>query len=172
METNITTVGTKAPYYGNVVTAAMVEPRSGAGNASSNSNVQIVGLPLSEDTESAYAAYVGGKLARIAVVSMREYNYTVNGTSSILNPVSRPSRNYTFGVGNFSGDVSVRTLFANGSDAVSGITFDAVSYNWELDLGKPVVLGNVTRGVTVGAENGVVEVEVLDSSAVVLDFGR
>ena len=49
-----------------------------------------------DDRESAYAAYVNGKLARIAVLNMREYNYTVNGTSDVLNTVPRPLRNYTF----------------------------------------------------------------------------
>lgn len=159
VNTNDTVIGTKAPYYGNIFSAAAVE----------GGEVQIVGLPLSEDTESAYAAYMGGKLTRIVVVNLNEYNYTINGTGPGLNPIPRPSTTYSFEVGNFHGAV-VRRLTANGSDAITGITFDAVSYNWDLDMGKPVVLDNVTRGETAVLKNGVVSVDLLDSSAVILDL--
>jgi hypothetical protein len=82
--TNKTTIGTKPPYYGNIAVAAML------GNLAQHS-VQISNLPLPSEFESAYAAYENGRLERIAMLNMREYNYTVNGTSSIPNP-SRPTR--------------------------------------------------------------------------------
>lgn len=160
INTNNTVIGTKAPYYGNIFAAAMVQGK----------DVQIVGIPLPASTESAYAAYVGGKLARIIAINLNEYNYTLNGVGPGLNPVPRPSLNFTFGVGSFAGDVGVRRLSANGSDAITGITFDAISYNWDLDVGKPVVLKNITRGETAVVKAGVVNVVVPDSSAVVLDF--
>ncbi len=61
---------------------------------------------------------------------------------------------------------------ANGSDAITGITFDGWSYNYEVRAGRPVRLGNVTVGerVVVG-EGGVVTVRVADASGVVLDVG-
>jgi hypothetical protein len=163
--TNITTIGTKPPYYGNIAVAAMM------GNLVRN-EVHIVNLPLPNVEESAYAAYVGGKLARVAVVNMREFNYTVNGTSSVLNPTPRPTRNYTFAVPeDCKGEwVGVKRLYANGSDAISGITWDGWSYNWELDHGKPVRLHNVTIGEKVQVKGGVVSVGVLDSSAAILEF--
>ena len=165
VQTNKTTIGTKPPYYGNIAVAAML------GNLVRN-EVKIVNLPLPEAEESAYAAYVDGKLMRVAVVNMREYNYTVNGTSSVLNPVARPTQNYTFAVPkDRSGEwVGVKRLYANGSDAISGITWDGWSYNWELDHGKPVRLHNVTTGEKVQVKGGVVNVGVLDSSAAILEF--
>jgi len=102
---------------------------------------------------------------------MREYNYTVNGTSSVLNPVARPEPEYSFNVPDYcSGSVSVQRLYANGSDAISGISWDGISYNWELDEGKPVRLHNVTTGEKIGLSGGVVNVQVPDSTAVILNF--
>lgn len=165
VQTNKTSIGTKAPYYGNIAVAAML------GNLVKG-EVQIANLPLEGVEESAYAAYVDGKLRRVAVVNMREYNYTVNGTSDVLNPVPRPVQNYTFAVSkDCAGEwLGVKRLYANGSDAVSGITWDGWSYNWDLDHGKPVRLHNVTTGEKVLVTGGTVTVEVLDSSAAILEF--
>ena len=73
----------------------------------------------------------------------------------------------------------VKRLRANGSDAITGVTWDGWSYNRELDNGRPVRLGNVTK--TVGEqqeeeevveieEGGRLKVEVEDSEGVVLEF--
>lgn len=164
IQTNITTIGTKPPYYGNIVVAAMM------GNLVKNS-VQIANIPLESDREAAYAAYENGKLARIAVVNMRQYNYTVNGTSDVLNPVKRPDHEYKFKIpDSCSGKVSVQRLYANGSDAISGISWDGLSYNWELDEGKPVRLHNVTTGEKIKARGRMVKIKVPDSTAVILNF--
>lgn len=161
--TNITTIGTKAPYYGNIAVAAFL------GNLNENS-VQIANVPLSSSMDAAYAAYDNETLSRIAVINLREYNYTVNGTSSVINPVPRPNQTYTFAVPQETGTLLVQRLSANGSDAVSGITWDGTSYNWELDEGRPVNLDNVTTGEMVTVEGGVVSVVVPDSSVAVLNF--
>lgn len=130
--------------------------------------------------ESAYAAYVDGVLKRIIIINMHEYNYTVNGTSTIPNPVSRPTRNYTISIPESSGYISktprletatLRALHANGSDAISGITYDGYSYNYELDNGLPVRLTNVTVGKKVKVHDGKITVLVEDSGAVMVDFG-
>jgi hypothetical protein len=161
--TNITTKGTKAPYYGHIVVAAFL-----GGN-----ETQVAGLQLQDEKEAAYAAYVGGRLKRVLVVNLREWNYTVNGTSDVLNPVPRPTQNYTFSVPDgYSDMVGVQRLFANGSDAISGISWDGWSYNFELDEGRPVRLGNVTVGETVEVENGTLTVGVEDSTAVILNFSE
>lgn len=162
VETNITTKGTKAPYYGHVVVAAVL----GGG-----ADTQIVGLELADEREAAYAAYGEGVLEKVVVVNLREYNYTVNGTSNVVNPVPRGSQNYTFTVPDaYSGIVGVQRLWANGSDAISGITWDGWSYNFELDDGRPVRLGNVTVGEVLEVGNGGFTVAVEDSTAVVLSF--
>jgi hypothetical protein len=164
IETNRTTMGTKAPYYGNIAVAATM------GNLVQN-NVSIANLPLQNTYEAAYAAYVNSNLARVAIINMREYNYTINGTSSIPNPVPRPLLSYSFAVPADYGDrVRVQRLRANGSDAITGITWDGYSYNYELNQGKPVRLTNVTTGEIVYVKNGVVHVTVPDSSVAVLNF--
>lgn len=163
MQTINTTIGTKPPYYGNIAVASML------GDLTKNS-VQIANIPLSSDVDSAYAAYVNGLLERIAVINLREYNYTVNGTSSIPNPDPRPSQSYTFQVPSDVSVVDVQRLYANGSDAITGITWDGWSYNWELDLGKPVRLDNVTTGEQVRVQQGSVVVEVDDSSAAIINL--
>ena len=87
----------------------------------------------------------------------------------------RPSKNYTFDLGAAAAGKTafVRRLWANGSDAITGITWDGWSYNFELDEGRPVRLRNVTVGERVKvAGDGSVSVSVPDSTAVILDFGK
>ena len=131
------TLGTKPPYYGNIAVASMLGDLTKA-------NVSIINIPLSSELESAYAAYVDGELARVAIINLAEYNYT--GTARTTGP--RPTVTYNISVPSAYGgqSVGVQRLMANGSDALSGITWDGYSYNWELDEGRPVLLRNVTRG--------------------------
>lgn len=158
IQTEKTAVGTKPPYYGNIFVAEMV--RGG-------SNVQITNLPLSSSssTEGAYAAYVNGKLARIAVVNLVEYNYT--STDHLA--TKRPSALYTFQVPSGTPSISVRRLIANGSDAITGITWDGYSYNYELDGGRPVRLANVTINEKERVDrDGLVSIDIPYSSAAIL----
>jgi hypothetical protein len=166
VHTNNTRIGTKPPYCGNIAVAAMM------GDLTLH-QVQIANIPMTSELESAYAAYVNGALDRIAIINMREYNYTLNGAGAVFDPVARPSQLYTFSVSAESGpEIGVQRLIANGSDAVSGISWNGLSYNWELDMGKPVRLYNVTIGETAKVVNGVVSVSVKDSEAVILNFLR
>lgn len=163
--TDITPMGTKAPYYGNVAAAAFL------GNLGV-SPVRIAHLTTEGgEYESAYAAYVDNTLRRILILNMNAYNYTQNGTGPGLNPDARTVRTYSFNVGNVSTSASVQRLYANGSDAITGITWDGWSYNYELNAGRPVQLDNVTVGETVPVTGGIVEVGVADSQAVVLNLG-
>ncbi|POR38839.1 Beta-glucuronidase [Tolypocladium paradoxum] len=163
-------VGTKAPYYGSIAVAAMVAP-------SNKHPVRISSIPLSSDVhEAAYAAHSSGQLARIAVINMHAYNTTVDGAGlePLPSPDARRSRRYTFAVEGVRDGQTVRVqrLLANGSDAITGITYDGWSYNWDLDRGKPVRLHNVTVGETMRVQKGEVSVQVPDSSAVLLTFGQ
>lgn len=165
IDTNVTTKGTKAPYYGNIAVAAFL------GNLDI-APVQIAHLDTGGDErEVVYAAYVNNVLRRVLILNLNEYNYTANGTGPGLNPEARTVRTYSFGVGNATTSASVQRLYANGSDAITGITWDGWSYNYELDQGRPVRLDNVTVGETVPVTAGVVEVGVADSQAVVLTLG-
>jgi hypothetical protein len=164
IETANTTIGTKAPYYGNIAVAAFIGRQI--------SPVRVAHLELSDDIfTSAYAAYVDDRLCRIMMVNLHEHNYTMNGTGPLLNSEPRQSRTFSFQVGyGFSGNVTVQRLVANGSDAITGITWDGWSYNYELHHGKPVRLGNVTVGETLSVQNGVIELSVPDSQAVMLNL--
>lgn len=66
IETKKTAMGTKAPYYGNAMVAAILHVK----RDEHDSTVQVVNLPMPQEAESAYAAYVNGKLARVAVINM------------------------------------------------------------------------------------------------------
>ena len=163
-------MGTKAPYYGNIAVASML-------SSPSNSQVSIANITLGSDPEqAAYAAYSGSRLARIMVLNMHGYNTTVDGEGLVPLPTPAPERtvrNYTFAVGGGVRDgsrVHVQRLLANGSDAITGITFDGWSYNWELQNGKPVRLHNVTVGETATVESGKVTVGLPDSSGALLSF--
>lgn len=158
VQTSKTTIGTKAPYYGNVMVAAMLRGEA-------DSSVQVVNLPMSSETDSGYAAYVDGKLARIAVINMQEFNYSTAAES-------RPSAKYTFQLPDVSArSLSLQRLMANGSDAITGISWDGWSYNYELKRGAPVRLDNVTIGETVSlGSKGEVELELPLSSGAILNF--
>ncbi|KAK5790255.1 hypothetical protein VI817_007542 [Penicillium citrinum] len=168
IQTNKATIGTKAPYYGNVMVAAMLRGGEDSGHEGDNSQVQVVHLPMAHETEAAYAAYVNGNLARIAVINMQEYNYTNLEESSS----HRPSASYAFRLSDISAkSLSVQRLMANGSDAITGISWDGWSYNYELEMGAPVRLANVTIGEKVDIDSqGEVEVTVPYSSAVILSL--
>lgn len=157
IQTNRTAIGTKAPYYGNVMVAAML--RGG-------DDVRVIDLELGGDTSAAYAAYESGKLARIAVINLKEYNYTASEPC-----VERPSENYSFRLsGADCESVSVERLMANGSNAITGVTWDGWSYNYELKGGAPVRLDNVTIGETAPVDKqGTVEIKVPWSSAAILN---
>ncbi|KAJ6787761.1 hypothetical protein PWT90_09046 [Aphanocladium album] len=160
--------GTKAPYYGNIAAA------NALGNLTQG-RITVSSMPLASDMEAAYAIYEGGRLRRILAINMRGYNTTKDGAGiePLPQPDPRPSRPYSFLVANLRDrvQVGVQRLMANGSDAITGITFDGWSYNYELDNGKPVRLHNVTTGETLRANKGVVTVQVPDSSAVLLNIG-
>ncbi|KAK3677681.1 hypothetical protein LTR78_002531 [Recurvomyces mirabilis] len=164
IDTNITSKGTKAPYYGNIAVAAFLGDIV-------TSTPSVVNLPLSNEEESAYAAYVNGKLTRLIVINMMEYNNT-DYNSNYTDDYPRPVEQYTFQLPREScGSVGLQRLMANGSDAITGVTFDAYSYNYELQNGLPVLMHNVTRGETAEVGwDGELCVGVPRSSAVIIHF--
>ncbi|KAH0600875.1 hypothetical protein MHUMG1_01874 [Metarhizium humberi] len=116
------------------------------------SSVSVSPIPMLFDQEAAYAIFERGNLKRLMVINMHGYNMTKDGagTEPLPNPPGRMSRGFSFAARNLARDVSIREqrLMTNGSDAITGVTFDEWSYNWELDNGKPVRLDNVTTGET------------------------
>lgn len=171
IDTNRTTIGTKPPFYGQIGAAAAIGDLS---DDSKPVTVETVPVPNAGDFDSAYAIYDAGQLARLAAVNLREYNYSSSsGGSPLPDPGLRGSQTYSFqlptGAGFEGKNVSVQRLMANGSDAITGVTFNGVSFNYELQQGQPVVLTNVTTGETAAVGNdAVVSVDCPDSSAVVV----
>jgi hypothetical protein len=155
-----TAMGTKAPFYGNVAVAAALGDLT-------KGEVRVANIAMRNWTEAAYAVYAGEKLARVVVVNLNQYNY-----SETAKVADRPAPMYNFTVpASCAGMGRVQRLMANGSDAITGITFDGVSYNYELAEGKGQFLGNVTKGegVYVG-KDGKFSVQVVDSSAAVVQL--
>lgn len=151
---------TKPPYYGHVAVAATL-------GRTDKHDVQVSNIPLEEETESAYAIYEDGKLVHVAVLNMVEYNYTASTQP-------RPSKEYSFTLSDseFRGNAPVQRLIANGSDAISGITWDGFSYNHYLEEGRPVRLCNVTTSASesVRVNNGAFTITLPHSSYALLNF--
>ncbi|KAK3905880.1 hypothetical protein C8A05DRAFT_41265 [Staphylotrichum tortipilum] len=152
LTTPLSPIGTKAPYYGSITLASAL----GRGPAT------VVEIPLNSTAnstgllpESAYAVYThsGARLARLVVINMRGYNTTVGGAGLVPLP-SPPARGAVEKGTERGGEIAIHRLLANGSDAITGITFDGWSYNWELAEGMPVRLGNVTVGERAVIEEG------------------
>ena len=158
IETSNTTKGTKAPYYGNIAVSAFLGDLT-------KQRPQVVDLGLQGSDQSAYALYNGGKLSKIAVINLQEYNST-NGVQQY----HRPTKLYTFRVPSGVNNASLQRLSANGSNAITGVSFNGYSYADELDNGRPVLLKNVTSGERVTVRGGKLVVEVPDSSAVILNL--
>nr|OQO29668.1 hypothetical protein B0A51_02573 [Rachicladosporium sp. CCFEE 5018] len=165
IQTRNTTIGTKAPFYGNIALSAflgdLTNPRA---------RPQIVDLGLLNDYEAAYASYVRGKLAKLIVINMNAYNATATNVGFITN-YTRPVEKYRFQLPRGVRSVGLQRLLANGSDAITGVTFDGFSFAQELGHGRPVRLANITRGEILRVrKNGRVEVSLLRSSAVILNL--
>lgn len=167
IDTDLATKGTKAPYYGNIAVAAFLGDIKRAAPS-------IVNLPLTSEEESAYAAYVHNKLARVMLINMMAYNAT-DYNSEYIDHYKRPVERYELQLSEaYRGrHIGLQRLMANGSDAITGITFDGYSYNYELANGRPVPQHNVTRGETVRVGwDGKVHVDVPRSSAVMLRLDK
>lgn len=159
VDTNKTSKGTKAPYYGNVAVAAALGDIT-------TSSVRVANIPLANETSAAYAIYANSTLARLMLINMNQYNY------SVPSPSARSSTAYNFTLpSSCAGTGVVQRLMANGSDAITGITFNGLSYNYEVDNGRPKLLGNATKDETVfvGGDGGV-SVSVPDSSATLVQL--
>lgn len=149
---------TKPAFYGNAATADFVGHKEGE-------EVRVVELNLTEasqsEVEAGYAAFVEGRVQRLAVVNLRQWNAT--------DPGQRPEQRYEFLVPRGVTQAQVKRLIADGSDAYSGVTYGGLSYNLELNDGRPVRLHNVTdvEDVSVG-QDGMLTITVPDASAVVV----
>jgi hypothetical protein len=165
IDTDKDTAGTKAPYYGNIAVAGFL------GDLTSNIP-SVVNIPLPNELEAAYATYADDELESMIVINLMSYNAT-DYNEEYITPFPRPVQTYSFDLGRAAHGktATLQRLMANGSDAISGVTYDGYSYNYELDEGKAVLLQNTTRGEAVHVDKrGKLSVDVPWSSAVVLKF--
>ncbi|KEF59123.1 uncharacterized protein A1O9_03967 [Exophiala aquamarina CBS 119918] len=181
LETVNETLGTKAPYYGNIAVATFLgNPNTGSGRRREKAeNVSVAEIDLAANASiyhSAYAAYLGGRLTRVAVIQMRAYNYSTTAEDSST-PRQRPIETFEFQLdGEQAAAAAVKSavaerLIANGSDAITGVTFGGYSFNHDLDEGRPVLLKNVSASEPVQIQQGGrFAVDVPWSSAVILSF--
>ena len=137
---------------------------------SSSSELKISALPSSSIYATQYAAHVDDTLARILLVDLHTYNTTAD--NNYTTPFARPAEKYSFQLpSDCKGEAQVQRLLANGSDAITGITWNGYSYNYELDEGKPVRMDNVTCGESVEVDGkGTMSVEVPWSSAAIVSL--
>ncbi|KAJ5365473.1 hypothetical protein N7517_008359 [Penicillium concentricum] len=139
---------TRAPYYGHIMVASTI---------GSSDDARVANIPLQSDTESAYAVYNGNKLSKLVVLNLKAFNHTES---------PRPSKTYTFQVPNEFTGAKIERLTAPGSDSLDGITFGGVSYDYDLQQGKPVIIDPQHEQAVF--QDGVVSITVPDSSAVLL----
>ena len=129
-------------------------------NTTSGTNTRISNLQLPSEIDAAYAVYDNDTLARLVALNME--------TSWSNATASRPSKTFTFRVPEQFGAATVHRLAGPGADSKTNITFGGVSYAYELDGGRPVVVDSEARDERVTVENGLVKVDLPASSAVLL----
>jgi hypothetical protein len=111
-------------------------------------------LELSDELSSAYAVFKNHQLSKIVVMNLHEYNAS-DWNSNYTSTFKRPTTQYSFQLApHIKCAGMIQRLIANGSDALTGITFDGYSYNYELANGKPVLLRNVTRNEKAPLDRG------------------
>lgn len=123
-------------------------------------NARVVNIPLKSDTEAAYGIYDGNNLAKILVLNLKAFSETTTG--------SRPVRKYHFRVPKQHRHVKVERMIAPGSDSTHNVTFGGISYDYDLNHGKPVTVN--PKKETIKARDGIVSIDVQDSSAVLLSW--
>lgn len=135
---------------------------------SASSTLKITHLEASSQNTSFYTAHINDTLSRILIVDLHTYNTTANNYTTGF---ARPMVEHEFMLPKGCKGGEVHRLMANGSDAVTGITWDGKSYAYELDNGKGVRLSNVTYGETIEVDRkGSVKVQVPWSSAAIVSL--
>lgn len=145
---------TKPAYYGKLAAGTFL--------ANASSALQVKGLALGGgvmDLDAGYAAYVGRKLERIAILNLREYDSSSGK--------SRGDKEYGVQVGP-SSYWTVKRLSAPGARDKTGVTFNGFAYEAET-MGKPKRVNSRPSNERVKADKGgKLLVTVADSEAVII----
>ncbi|KAF4552916.1 Beta-glucuronidase-like protein [Elsinoe fawcettii] len=156
VDTNFSARATKPAYYGNVALAAFL-------GRIKEGDTRVADLGLQGDTGAAYGVWEKGRLGRVLLVDLREWNGTTEGSQG------RKKGRYVLQLERGARcEGRVRRLEAVGADARDGVTFDGVSYDFEKKQGRPVRVKRETIEKA-RTDKGQLVVDVPWSSAVVMD---
>lgn len=142
----------RAPYYAQPYIADFIG-KSG--------KTKVTNQDLQSDHLTAYAAYDGGKLSRIALVNMNSWNGT--------NQTTRPEQAFNVHVGSGSQSVAVERLTApTGAHAQNNLTWAGQQWTYE-SMGVGVIV-NKNHTEQVPVKNGIAAVNVSASEAVMVSL--
>lgn len=136
----------------------------------SNPNTRISNIDLNSDFYSAYAAYEDGRLARVVLLNLHEWNPPSNSQAE-AEAEAAPST--TFALGTSRGGIKYATIelmTAPGALSETNITVAGISYDYDLAEGKPVRVAKQYEAVLRPSNKGEISVPVRDSQAVLLTF--
>lgn len=158
---NGTGPSTNPPYYGHVMVSKFI---------GSNPNTRINNIDLNSDFYSAYAAYEEGRLARVVLLNLHEWNPPSNSQAE-AEAEAAPSTAITLSTGR-SGIkyATVELMTAPGALSETNITVAGISYDYDLAEGKPVRVAKQYESVLRPNSKGDISVLVRHSQAVLLTF--
>ncbi|KAM0510870.1 hypothetical protein ACHAPE_010459 [Trichoderma viride] len=157
---NGTGPSTNPPYYGHVMVSKFI---------GSNPNTRINNIDLNSDFYSAYAAYENGRLARVVLLNLHEWN----PSSSQTEAEAEAAPSTTFTLSTSRGGIkyaTVELMTAPGALSETNITVAGISYDYNLAEGKPVRVAKQYESVLRPDNKGEISVSVRDSQAVLLTF--
>lgn len=135
----------------------------------SNPNTRINNIDLNSDFYSAYAAYENGRLARVVLLNLHEWN--PSSSQAEAEAEAAPSTTFTLSTGR--GGIkyaTVEAMTAPGALSETNITVAGISYDYGLAEGKPVRVAKQYESVLRPDNKGEISVSVRDSQAVLLTF--
>ncbi|KAK5991374.1 Beta-glucuronidase [Cladobotryum mycophilum] len=154
---NGTGPSTNPPYYGHVMVSKFI---------GSSNNTRINNIDLHNNYYSAYAAYEDGKLARVILLNLHEWNPPRAAAGTDTRPQT---------IFNLQGPVgykyaTVELMTAPGAASQKNITVAGISYDYELAQGRPVTVGpRIAQKINLDRQ-GRLSVSIQASQAVLLTF--
>ena len=155
---NGTGPSTNPPYYGHVMVSKFI---------GAHPKTRINNIDLNSDFHSAYAAYENGRLARVALLNLHEWNPSTDQAEAPKAPsttftISTSQRGIKY--------ATVELMTAPGALSETNITVAGLSYDYDLAEGKPVRVAKQYESVLRPNNKGEFSVPVRYSQAVILTF--
>lgn len=136
----------------------------------SNPNTRINNIDLNSDFYSAYAAYVEGRLARVVLLNLSEWN-PPSKSQAEAEAEAAPSTAFTLNTSRSGVNyATVELMTAPGALSETNITVAGISYDYDLAEGKPVRVAKQYESVLRPNSKGDISILVRHSQAVLLTF--